>query len=102
MGKRYVETADYAAFMSRIIRRYGERVGDGDEIDLARMLKIRDELDAAIQTGVDGLRRQGHSWDYIAAGAGISRQSAWERWKAFYQDPEPDDPKPTKRRDRSR
>jgi hypothetical protein len=54
------------------------------------MLEIRDELDSAIQTAVDGLRAQGHSWDYIAAGAGISRQSAWERWKTFYQSPEAD------------
>jgi hypothetical protein len=85
MGKRHTETAEFAAFVSRIVRRYGERVGDGDEVDLGRMLEIRDELDSAIQTAVDGLRAQGHSWDYIAAGAGVTRQSAWERWKTFYQ-----------------
>lgn len=74
------ENDEYGAMMARMIRAYGRRVGDGDEIDLVAMLEIRIELDDAIQAAVDGLRAQGHSWKYIADGAGITRQSAWERW----------------------
>lgn len=88
MSSSTTETDDFAAFLSRIIRAYERRVAEGDDVDLARMLEIRNELDDAIQGAVDGLRRQGHSWDYIAKGAGITRQSAHERWHRFYQDGE--------------
>jgi hypothetical protein len=44
------------------------------------MLQVRRELDAAIQNAVDGQRAQGHSWAYVAAGAGITRQAAQQRW----------------------
>jgi hypothetical protein len=80
MVKRVYENTEYAAMLRRMIRAYVKRVGDGDEADLADMLEVSDELDAAIGNAVDGLRAQGHSWAYIAQGAGITRQSAWERW----------------------
>lgn len=82
MGKRDYENAEYAAMLRRMIRAYVKRVGDGDEADLADMLEVSDELDSALGAAVSGLRAQGHSWAYIAQGAGITRQSAWERWSA--------------------
>lgn len=81
MGARTYETAEYAAMMKRMIRAYARRVADGDEVDLSEMLEVRDELDNAIREAVAGLRAAGHSWAYIAEGAGITRQSAWERWR---------------------
>lgn len=71
------ETPDYAAMLSRMLRAYGRRVGDGDEVDLARMVEFRDELEAAIGEAVRGQReRHGRSWAYVAAGLGITRQAA--------------------------
>ena len=66
--------------MGRMIRAYAKRVGEGDDVDLMAMLSIDAVLHVAIQSAVDGLRDQGHPWEYIAKGAGITRQSAWERW----------------------
>lgn len=86
MAAEHYENDEYAQFCRRVIRGYGKRVGAGDEADLSVMLDLRDEFDQAIQTAVDGLRAQGHSWDYIAAGAGITRQSAWERWSGKHTD----------------
>jgi hypothetical protein len=68
--------------LSRMIRSYGRRVGEGDEIDLARMLQVCDELDKAVQDAVDG-QRNGPlkaSWAYIAQATGKSRQAAYQRW----------------------
>jgi hypothetical protein len=57
-----VENLDYAAFARRIIRTHGRRIADGDGEGLADLLALRDELDAATQTAVDGLREFGYSW----------------------------------------
>lgn len=76
------ENAEYADMLSRMIRSYGKRVAAGDELDLARMLQLEDELAAAIQVGVDG-QRSGPlqaSWAYIAQATGKTRQAAAQRW----------------------
>lgn len=75
-----VETNEYLQAAKRFIRAAGRRVAVGDEVDLAEMLTLQAVLDEAIQAGVDGMRQQGHSWAYIAAGAGTSRQAAFQRW----------------------
>lgn len=80
MAHRDTDNVAYAAMVRRIIRAFARRVADSDEVDLGELLKVRDELDAAIQAGVDGLRGQGHSWSYVARGAGITRQAAQQRW----------------------
>lgn len=76
-----VETPEYGKMVARMIRSYGRRVADADEIDLAQMLQMRDELDAAIVKAVHGQRTKwGRSWGYIAEAAGITRQAAQQRW----------------------
>jgi hypothetical protein len=77
-----VETADFAAMLRRLIRAYARRVGEGDEVDLADMLGVAAVLDDAIAKAVATMRAQGHSWDYIGKGAGITRQGAFQRWGA--------------------
>lgn len=79
-GVMSVETPEYASFCRRIIRAYARRVAQADEVDLADMLAVRDEMDAAIQAAVDGLRARGESWAYIGAGLGITRQAAQMRF----------------------
>lgn len=80
MAQSSVENASYAAMLRRMIRSYGRRVGKGDETDLADMLQLRADFDEAITDAVHTMRADGIPWSYIAEGAGISRQAAWERW----------------------
>lgn len=80
MAASTVENDAYASMVGRMIRAYGRRVAKGDEVDLARMLELRRDFDAAIHAAVQSMRAEGIPWSYIAEGAGISRQAAWERW----------------------
>lgn len=75
-----VENPDYAAFARRIIRAHGRRVAGGDVEGLADLVTLREELDAATQTAVDGLREVGFSWGEIASRLGTSRQAVQQRW----------------------
>lgn len=77
-----VENTDYAAFAGRVIRGHARRIADGDVDGLADLLKLAQELDAATQTAVDGLRTFGYSWGDIAARLGTTRQAAQQRWGA--------------------
>jgi hypothetical protein len=71
-----VENPDHAAFTRRIIRAHGRRIAEGDVEGLAELLSLRDELDAAAQTAVDGLRAFGYSWGEIASRLGTTRQGS--------------------------
>ncbi|WP_223693809.1 hypothetical protein [Leifsonia poae] len=79
-ARREVETLDYIDFARRIIRKGGERVGDGDEFELAELVSLRDDIERAITAAVHGQRSIGRSWAYIGAALGIKRQSAQERY----------------------
>ncbi len=72
--------SEYIAFMRRGLRALARRVGDADPEDLAEMLTLRDELDVAIATAVQGVRRSGFSWSDIGRATGMTRQSAHGRW----------------------
>lgn len=75
-----VETTEYLNMLKRMIRAAGKRVGDADEIELAQLVGLRDELDAAIQVAVDGQRSIGRSWATIALGLNMTRQGAWQQY----------------------
>lgn len=75
-----METPEYAAMMRRLVRRYGERVGEADPVDLATMLEVRDAFDAAIDAAVAGQSEAGFSWREIAEALGTTRQAAWQRF----------------------
>jgi hypothetical protein len=77
MGHR--ETPEYADMLTRMVRAYGRRVADADPEDLARMVQLRAEVDAAIDTAVAG-QRDRHSWAEIAAPLGVTRQAAQMKW----------------------
>lgn len=72
--------AGYAAFVRRVLRAMGRRMGDADPEDLVQLLAIREDVDAAITTAVAGLRASGFSWTDIARATGTSRQAAQQRW----------------------
>lgn len=84
-SRRTVETAEFCGMMGRMIRAHRRRVAAGNAEDLRDLVKLRDELDAAItdsaralHTGVDG--QPGLSWTEIAAALGVSRQAARQRF----------------------
>lgn len=79
-ARREVETLDYVEFARRIIRAAGDRVGDGDEFELAELVSLRDDLERAIARAVKGQRSYNRSWAYIGGALGITRQSAQERY----------------------
>ena len=74
-----VENTDYAAFAARVIRAHARRITDGDVDALADLLRLADDVDAATQTVVTGLRSSGYSWGEIAARLGTTRQAAQQR-----------------------
>lgn len=76
-----VETPEYLAMVGRMIRAAGRRVADADDVDLADMARLRDELDAAIAAAVTGQRsKHGRSWADVARPFGITKQAAQQRW----------------------
>ncbi|MBN9207294.1 MAG: hypothetical protein J0H96_01360 [Microbacterium ginsengisoli] len=80
-ARRERDTLEYLAAARRFIRAAGERVALADEFELAELVALRSELEAAIVTGVQGQRRNtGRSWAHIGAALGITRQSAQERY----------------------
>lgn len=77
-----VETTEYLAMLRRLIRAAGRRVADADEVELAGLLSIQQDLDQAIRHAVDGQRALGKSWSAIASAAGTTKQAAHARWNA--------------------
>lgn len=83
--RRYVENEDFVAFVRRVIRAYGRRVGGQADVDaLDALIALRQDVDEAIASAVVGLRTapKPYSWEEIGARVGITRQSAHERWAA--------------------
>src|SRR5215207_1672929 len=74
------EADEYGAFVRRVIRAYARRVADKDIEGLAGLAALRDEVDAAIRTAVDGLHGDPYSWADIARVLGITKQSAHDRF----------------------
>jgi hypothetical protein len=57
------------------------RDGDGATSALADIGQVRHLLDQAELVAVRTARRDGKSWAEIATKLGVTRQSAWERWR---------------------
>lgn len=66
--------------LARLLRALGRRVADGDVDGLRDLHSRTDEVKAAEEVAVAGLRAAGHSWAEIGARLGISRQAAQQRW----------------------
>ena len=77
--KRVYETPEFAAMLRRMVRAYGRRVADADEVDLGEMRALRDELDAAIGVAARA-QAERNSWAYVGLGLGMSRQAAWQAY----------------------
>jgi hypothetical protein len=79
--RRYVDTKDFGAMVTRMIRAYGRRVANADAEDLADLVAMRAVLDEAITTAVTHLRdHHDFSWAAIGEAVGTTRQAAQERY----------------------
>lgn len=79
--RRHRETGEFAEMVLRIIRAYGRRVAAGDPEDLKVMLACRAEMDSAIADAIRTAREHiGWTWTDVGRAAGITKQSAHERW----------------------
>nr|WP_246001698.1 hypothetical protein [Allorhizocola rhizosphaerae] len=75
-----VGNKEFAAFARRIVKAFARRVAHGDVEALSDLLAFAGEVDDAIRDAVTGLREFGYSWSEIGARAGITKQTAQERW----------------------
>lgn len=60
--------------------------------ELRALAVLELELDQLVSAKVAAARRAGLSWDVIAQASGVSRPSAWRRWKDVVDDPRPTRP----------
>lgn len=81
--RRTVGNDDYGAFARRILTAYAKRVGSGDVAALADLVRLRDDLDAALDSAVAALRSEPnvYSWADVASALGVTRQAAMKRWR---------------------
>ncbi len=81
-AKRITETAQFDAFVRRILRAYARRVAAGDVEALAALTGLSAEVDAVTRLAVAGLRGQPYcySWSEIADRLGVSKQAAQMRY----------------------
>ena len=86
-GKSRVETPEYAAFVTRVLRACGRRVADGDIGGLAYLVALRDEVETTIASAVAGLRSDpwSYSWQQVADELGTTRQAAQQRYGKHQQ-----------------
>jgi predicted DNA-binding protein (UPF0278 family) len=90
VAARYVETNEFIGMLQRMVRAAGRRAATGDEDDLARLLELQVELDAAVITAVRGLRAAGWTWSALGAATGTSKEAAVQKWAAKVKAPGPD------------
>ena len=66
----------------------------GDDLfhELRALAALELELDHLVAEKVGAARRAGLPWDTIAQAVGVSRPSAWRRWKTVVDDPRPTRP----------
>lgn len=74
-----IETPEYGAMMRRMVRAYGRRVADADAEDLADLVALRADLEAAITTAVRA-QAERTSWAAVARGLSVTREAAWKRY----------------------
>ena len=80
MSRTTVEFPEYVAMLRRMIRAGGRRAAQADPEDLAELVTLRAELDAAIAEAVAGVRAGGRSWAEIGRATGTTKQAAQQRW----------------------
>lgn len=76
-----VENKEFFKMATRIIKAGSRRVACGDGEDLLFLRDLQIEIEEGMYQAVAGLRKQGHSWGYIANCLGVSRQYCHKKWR---------------------
>ena len=76
---RTITSTQFVAFLRRVVRAAARRVAEGDESELAELFAVREDLDDAICSAIEGQLAIGKTWAQVAAGMGTSRQGA-QQW----------------------
>jgi hypothetical protein len=79
-GRPPAENGAYAAFARRILGAYARRIATGDIESLTELTHLANDIDAAMQEAITGLRAFGYSWAEIGSRLGVTRQAAQQRW----------------------
>lgn len=102
--KRVKDVEEVIGGLARQVRAVEKRAGEEDPWAVAEMLRMRDELDAAVVRTVARLRDRGYTWKDIGFNMGIGPVTAHKRyaakidalprqpepmWPAEYQQPVP-------------
>ncbi|MFF3569079.1 PASTA domain-containing protein [Nocardia jiangxiensis] len=90
MTKAEVPDEGGAAWRRLTSRRGGSRSGDDALTALADIGAVRRLLDQWELDAVRIARRRNKSWAEIATYLGVTRQSAWERWRDLDSEPTPE------------
>lgn len=72
--------AEFIQVVGGMIRAAGRRCADGNTDDLALLVGLGNELNAAITTAVAGQRAHGVFWSSIGEAIGTSKENAIQRW----------------------
>jgi len=71
---------EFLAFARRVVRAASRRAGSADPADVAELIGLADDLDAAIVQAVKALRSSGFSWADLAREMGVTRQAVHARY----------------------
>lgn len=79
---RVRELPELASCARRMVAAVGRRAAQLDPEDLAELVQLRADVDAAVDVAVAGLRSGEYprSWAAIGGALGMSRQAAQQRW----------------------
>lgn len=79
-----VETLDFIAATGRMIKAAGRRVAEADEHELAALNELRNTIDEALHTAVEGQRASGRSWSHVGQALGMRKRV---RTRTLHQNP---------------
>lgn len=71
---------EFVAFARRILRAASRRMATADPADLAELVELRAEVDAAVSRAVASVHANGSSWAEIGSALGVTRQAAQQRY----------------------
>lgn len=80
VGGTYTDIHAFVHMLRRMVQAAGRKMRHADAEDLRELVSIRDELEAAIRDGIEGLRVDGYSWKSIGESLGTTGQAAYMRY----------------------
>jgi hypothetical protein len=76
----FVENDAFFRMVGRLVAAGSRRVATSDAEDLAALIKLQAQVEAAMLDAIRGLRSSGVTWEEIGQAFGTTRQAALMRW----------------------